>query len=312
MAIWLKDASGIRVPLVGGSLLVGRSPTCHVVLASPRVSRQQVLIVELEGGAQVVPLGRAPTLLRGAPLEGPTVARHGDVLDIDGATFQLEIATPAAPSAWLIQAGQRSYPVRASGFRAGGAETDDIRLPEWPDGAVVFYPAGPSLLAEIHHDVAVSGATTDGELVLLPAGSTLDHRGLSITVVLATDAPATADLGGLPTDLSVELMPNGALFKLRISREYSVWLPRKRGDLVAALLSPPGGLKAGDWVPDELLIPRVWGGESASREQLNTLIHRTRLTLAAAGLPGAAIIERAPGGKSTRAQIARGARASVS
>ena len=312
MAVWLKDSSGVRVPLVGGSLLVGRSPTCHVVLASPRVSRQQALLVELEGGAQVVPLGRAPITLRGTPLEAPAVARHGDLLDIDGATFQIEIAAISTASTWLIQLGQRSYPVRGSGFRAGGAETDDIRLPNWPDGAVVFYPAGASLLAEIHHDVTVSGATSDGELLLLSAGSTLAHRGLTLTVTQASDAAATADLGGLPTELSVELMPNGALFKLRVNREYAVWLPRKRGDLVAALLSPPGGLKAGDWIPDELLIPRVWGGESASREQLNTLIHRARLTLAAAGLPGSGLIERAPGGKSTRLQIARGARASVS
>lgn len=27
MAVWLKDSSGVRVPLVGGSLLVGRSPS---------------------------------------------------------------------------------------------------------------------------------------------------------------------------------------------------------------------------------------------------------------------------------------------
>jgi DNA-binding winged helix-turn-helix (wHTH) protein len=64
-------------------------------------------------------------------------------------------------------------------------------------------------------------------------------------------------------------------------------------------------------VSDELLIPRVWGGESATREQLNTLIHRTRVTLVAAGLNGPGLIERAPGGKSTRARVAERARVSV-
>jgi len=79
-----------------------------------------------------------------------------------------------------------------------------------------------------------------------------------------------------------------------------VFLPSKRADLLAALLAPMHGQRAGDWISDEVLSERIWGNQQGSRTQLNTLIHRARASLSEAGVDGPALIERAPGGGATR------------
>ncbi|MFO0554719.1 MAG: FHA domain-containing protein [Polyangiaceae bacterium] len=306
MAVWLRDASGIRVPLTQGSLLIGRAPSCHVVVSHPRVSRQHVLITEVAGGAQVVPLGRAPIHLRGVPIEEPTQASHGDVLEVESDRFVLETA-PASESTWMLQAGSTQYPIRRAGFRIGGDKSDDLYLETWPAAGATLFPVVGAVVGEIHASVDVRGARMESGLVQMAAGTTLSAGGVTLTIVQPNDVLATADLDPLPTALHLELMPNGALLRITLEREFAVWLPHKRGDLLAALLSPPSSLKAGDWVPDDMLLPRIWGTEPSSRVLLNTLIHRTRLTLSAAGLNGPNLVERAPGGGSTRVRIARNA-----
>jgi hypothetical protein len=168
-----------------------------------------------------------------------------------------------------------------------------------------------AVVAEIDPSISVAGGVEADGLVTLTRGSRLSVAGLTATLVLLGDERATLDLDASPTEAHLELMPNGGLLKLRTDRLHCVWLPQKRGDLLAALLSHRGAHGAGDWVPDEVLIPRVWGSEPITRAQVNTLIHRARLTLSAAGLHGAKIIERAPGGGSTRIRLARGASTSV-
>lgn len=307
MSVWLRDDAGVRVPLTHGSLLIGRSPSCHIVLANPRVSRQHALVTEVEGGAQVVPLGRAQLTLRGARVDEPTHAEDGDTLEVEGARFVLEVAREAGATLWLLESGSSSYPIRKPGFRVGSDLADDLRLPGWPPSAVALFPVLGAVIAEVNGAVELQGARFEGELAQLVCGSRLSAGGTTLTLARPADAPATVDLNPAPTVASLELMPNGALLKLTLDREHAVWLPHKRGDLLAALLSPPTGVKAGDWVPDELLLPRVWGTEPATRVQLNTLIHRARVTLSAAGLNGPSLIERAPGGGSTRVRLAKDA-----
>lgn len=100
----------------------------------------------------------------------------------------------------------------------------------------------------------------------------------------------------------VELERGAGGATLRVGRDAgrAAWLPHKRADLVASLLQPPSGDPMGAWVGDEVLASSIWGPTGASRTQLNTLIHRARESLSEAGLDGAALIERAPGGGATR------------
>lgn len=313
MAVWLRDEVGARLSLVGGSLVLGRSNACHVVLDDPTVSRQHAIVVEVDGGARVVPLGRTGVRVQGTAVDEPVVARDGDVLEIARSRFTFEIRQPKEPPMWHLEIGARRYPVRSTPpFRIGG-ESADLSLPGWPDAAVTLYPTPTALLAELHAPVVVDGsADRDGEvLVRLAMNATLTLAGTTVRVVQAAEAAATLDLTAAPSSASLELMPNGALLTLTADKVYAVWLPHKRGDLVAALLLPPNGLHPGAWVPDEVLIPRVWGAEHASRTQLNTLIHRTRISLGEAGLNGPAILERAPGGGATRFRLSPHAVTSV-
>lgn len=316
----LKDASGVRIPLANGSLLIGRSPSCHVVLSDPHVSRRHVLVLELDGAAQIVPLGKGKIELAGKALDEPAMAANGDRLVCGEATFMVEVPPSADAPGWVLEVGSHVYPVRGHGFRLGGGEANDLRLPGWPSTGATLYPVHGGLLAELGAEVEVQGAEMDvgsddlpdSGLVRLRSGSKLSAAGLTVRVALSQSVPATIDLNPAPSQATLELMPNGALLRVMLDRLFLVWLPQKRGDLVAALLSPPTGVKPGDWVPDELLLPRVWGNESASKAQLNTLIHRTRLSLTGAGLNGPSLLERAPGGGATRVRLAKNAVVSVS
>jgi hypothetical protein len=84
--------------------------------------------------------------------------------------------------------------------------------------------------------------------------------------------------------------------------EHTLTLAKRRFLLVSALLSPPAPYRAGDYVPDYILIPLVWTrDEVVGRENINVLLHRCRHDLAAAGV--AALLERAPGGRATRVNL---------
>ena len=91
----------------------------------------------------------------------------------------------------------------------------------------------------------------------------------------------------------------------------TVYLPERRCDLVATLLQPPPPFAPGEFVSDEVILPRIWPGRSMTRVDLNVLIHRARHDLVRAELDGAALLDRAEGGNATRFRIARGARISV-
>jgi hypothetical protein len=86
-----------------------------------------------------------------------------------------------------------------------------------------------------------------------------------------------------------------------------VYLPERRCDLVAALLQPPAPFAAGDFVPDDVLLPMVWPGRVMSRVDLNTVLHRARQDLARAVVDGGALLARAEGGNATRFVLARDA-----
>jgi DNA-binding winged helix-turn-helix (wHTH) protein len=86
-----------------------------------------------------------------------------------------------------------------------------------------------------------------------------------------------------------------------------VYLPERRCDLVATLLSPPAPYRAGDPVPDDVLLPRLWPGRAMTRGDLHVVLHRARHDLVRAELDGAALLVRAEGGAATSFRISRDA-----
>ena len=224
---WLRDESGVRVPLDPSGTVIGRSSSCTIVVDDPEVSRRHVLVLHADGATQVIPLGRRQPAVRGLTIEGPTWVEDGDELVVGRARFAFELRADATPHAPKADAAPHS-PTEAS-----------------PPSAVVF-----------------------------------------------------------------ERVPNGALLRVTTASERTAFLPNKRADLVAALLHPSAGA-AGEWIEDDILCASIWGDEGGTRVQLNTLLHRTRASLTEAGLDGARLLERAPGGGAVRFLLAPHATVSI-
>jgi hypothetical protein len=115
----------------------------------------------------------------------------------------------------------------------------------------------------------------------------------------------------LPTEATLELVPQGGLLRLRMAAEHCVLLTDRRCDLVATLLQPPQDIHAGGFVPDDVAIRRIWGAGVGSRTQLETLIRRVQKTLVCAGLNGVLLIERRARARATRFTLAPEARVRV-
>ena len=105
------------------------------------------------------------------------------------------------------------------------------------------------------------------------------------------------------------LRPRGGRVVLSTAEgERAVFLADKRLDLVIALLRPPAGFQPGDFIPDDVVRPIVWPrNPGVTRPEINVLIGRCRRDLVEAGLAGARLLQRAPGGGGTRFALAPGA-----
>jgi hypothetical protein len=308
---WLRDEKGLRLALPASGLLVGRGAECHVIIDDPCVSRRHLLVVESEDGVRVVPFGRRPVLVNDGPHDASARLVSGDRIQVESVTFTLEIGDERTRRAWAVLVGDRRFTVQRSGLSIGGAPNDHVVVNEWPAHAAELSLEDGALFLVRNAPLEVDGLSGEGDRVQLDDGSTIASGAFSFTVVRAGDAHATVDSPGSPSRVDLELVPNGGVAHVWMPTERVVWLPQRRCDLVATLLKPPGNLRAGDLVDDAVLMARIWGQEPTSRAQLNTLIHRTRQSFTEAGLAGARILERAPGGGATRFRLTHDARVSV-
>jgi pSer/pThr/pTyr-binding forkhead associated (FHA) protein len=308
---WIRDQAGVRTSLTAKGVLIGRSGSCTVVLDEPSISRHHVLILPTTDAALVLPLGKKAVELRGEPCATPTTAKHGDVLSVGKARFEFMLELEPVASPWLLSVGGVRYPIHKPLFTVGGGPQDDLVISSWPPNAVTLHAVNQALHLDTAEPCEIDGAVARGEGHRLKKGSRFKREGVEVELVEAPDGTETYDEVRVPTEVQLEFVPDGALLRLRLKGEHTVYLPQKRADLVAALLKPPGGLVPGEWVDDEVLARRIWGSETATRNQVNVLIHRTRSSLTEAGLDGPTLIERAPGGGATRFRVASARRVTV-
>jgi hypothetical protein len=299
---WLRDEHGVRAPVTSAGTLIGRGSTCSIVVDDPDVSRMQVVAFGAQSGAYVVPLGRGVVRLRDQPLEVAAWADDGDVLEVGPARFTFELRGEAKPTAWAVEAGGASYPISRLPFSIGSGPHDDLHLTGWERAAIRIFRGDGRLLVEVRSPMTIEGVdVVAGEVALVPLSKGMRIANGTDGVRLDEVRPAaeTADRPLRPESIDLERTLGGGVLHVLIDEERRAWLPRKRAELVAALLAPPDGAP-GAWIDDDLLMSLVWGATGATRTQLNTLIHRTRVSLSEAGLDGPALIERAPGGGATR------------
>jgi hypothetical protein len=107
----------------------------------------------------------------------------------------------------------------------------------------------------------------------------------------------------------IEMLPRGGRVVMSVAgREHAVFLADRRLDLIVALLRPPAGYRAGEFIPDDTVRGIVWPRKpGVSRPEINMLISRCRRDLLDVGLAGPRLLERAPGGGATRFALAANA-----
>ncbi len=313
LAWWLRDPTGTRREIGARGLLIGRAPDCDIVVAEPDISRHQVLVHLESGEPRLVPLGAAPCLINGAEVEAATSLSEGHVIRIG--ELELEVIGEPKESAgprWLVQmVGGGLYSVAKPRFTIGGDASDDLRTDVLPGGAVVLNPSDGFMGVEVNvPNVKVAGKLLEeGDVGSARVGDLVKVGGLALRVLAGDSSSAETTRHHLRPEpgagsVTLTFLPRGGRVEMRVEgRTVTVYLAERRCNLVAALLQPPTGFDPGDYVDDEVVIPRVWPNQSKSRTDLNTLLHRVRKDLLGAGVDGAQLIERAEGGGATRFRL---------
>jgi len=311
----MPDGPSRRVGPSG--LLIGRQKDCDIVALDPSVSRRHALVRITAEGAEVVPLGREPIAINDKPSDKPQLLADGDTLGIPGLTLTVQIeaqpvATDTAGGYVLERARGGSFGVAHTPFVIGGGATDDLIVKKWPEALLQLHVAQGELFVELRTGKAeLNGeALEPGVLEPLTVADVLTCLGETFKIHYARgrDAATTAvsSRSDLPIRAEIELLPRGGriVFTLAIG-ERAVYLSDRRFDLMMALLRPPEGQAAGEFITDDAVRSIVWPRNPAvSRPEINMLISRCRKDLVDAGLAGPRLIERAPGGGGTRFTLA--------
>ncbi len=299
-------------------LLIGRKQDCDLVCDDPSVSRRHALVRLTANGAELVPLGRGPVELNGKKLDKPAALADGDTLAVPGLSLEVQIDAQrpdrSASASWRLERARGgSFGLVHSPFVIGGDEGDDLIVKRWPAHALRFHIAQ----GELYLEPTVAKATRNGAALEagamepLVVGDAIAFRKELFTVSqVAHDATtAVATVNDLPSQVAIEILPRGGRVVLTTAEgERALFLADKRLDLVIALLRPPAGYQPGDFIPDDVVRAIVWPrNPGVSRPEINVLIGRCRRDLVEAGLAGARLLERSPGGGGTRFAVAPGA-----
>jgi hypothetical protein len=295
-----------RIPLHGGSILVGRNPDCDVVLLDERVSRHHALFRVVDDGVELISLGQLPVTINGAPASGAQTLREGDAVVVAETLFVLRrevVAVAEASVAWFVER-DAGVLLRVGGerFLVGGLGHDHLVVPGWEPVVAALELVGERLVLEVlADDVTVDRPRQLGDLVTLPSGARVEHRGASFRVLALPADPSKPTrrptLDELPSSVILTFLPRGGQLTVTVgARARRLYLSEKRCELVASLLRPPTPYAPGELIPDDVIAARLWPGGGGSRAEINTLIWRVRKDLASAGLDNVPLLDRSGGG----------------
>lgn len=321
MTSWLVTKQE-RLRIGRGGLVIGRRPDCDLVVRGDKVSRRHALVRATGAGVEVVHIGKGPTLVNGAAVRDVAALAHDDVVQVGDTSVRVAVSDgeDAPEQMWVLETpGGTLCGLRRSPFVVGGAPGDDLVLAGWPAAGAQFHVLVDGLVVEVSADARVRGkAARAGDYVSLGVGDKVEFGGTAISVLAAgqgTEGTTRLTVSwSPPTFVGLHFHERGGLLTMDFpaADRVSVHLPDRRCDLVAALLQPPGGLRAGDDVSDDALAPRVWPGQPGKgRTDINLLLHRTRRSLLEAGVDGPALLLRADGGGASRIALAKGAKVTV-
>lgn len=318
-ARWRLETGETRVPLQGGSVLVGRNPDCDVVFTNDTVSRHHALFRVVEEGVEVIPLGRQGITVNGTLRDDPCALRDGDVVEVAERRFVLrgEAIAEDAPSALWFAEREPGVLVRLGGetVTVGGGVGDHLVVEGWDADVMALHPLGARIVLEARAPGIRVGRPLDvGDLTPLRSGDRVELNGRSFRVVaLPTDPskPTSVPVLDQPASgVTLTIFPRGGQLAVATgARVRTVWLAEKRAELLALLLRPPTSLPHGTMIPDAVIAERLWPGAGSGRTEINTLVCRIRKDLERAGIDGVTLIERRGG--ALRINLAPGASATV-
>lgn len=325
-AWWLRLPDGSRRRFGPAGVLVGRDPDCDIVLSDPGASRRQAMLHVSADGPQVVPLGRGPTEVSGRSISSASSLVDGDQISVPGLELTVETETlpnddDESAAVWVVErVGGGMFGVGPKGVRIGSGPNDDVRIEECSEGVLTLRLAQGHLVLEANAEIRLRDELLEeGSIETLRSGDRFDVGDVGFRAVAAwphgaasTQVDEALEEGPLPSFVRLVFLPRGGRLSLTIDgREFSVYLADRRCDLVASLLRPPEPYEAGDPVPDDVLMSKLWPRRDVTASALNVLLHRLRKDLVRAGVDGGTIIARAPGGGAVRFTIRKSAQVEV-
>lgn len=306
---WLRTEPSLRVRVGAAGILLGRDADCDILLRDPAASRFHALVRPTARGPTVTALGRGTVSVNGSPVEQQLLA-DGDRIEVPGSTVSVEIepAPPAGPT-WLLVVGD-GPPVRVAPGGSTLGSGGDLDREGWPSDALVLAPGDLRLGVTGGVPWTRNGAAiAAGRTVEVLPGDVLGVGDERIVVERSTgEAATTITASDLPHAVDVAFLARGGRLRVGVGRDERVlWVPERRFALLVSLLGPPPPLRAGDDVPDEIVLPLVWPRQPhKSRVDLNVLVARLRRDLEGGG-GSSTWLARAEGGGGTRFRLAPGA-----
>ncbi len=320
----LEFTAGSQLRLRRGVTLVGRDPTCDIVLHNSKVSRRQLLIHARRDAVELVKLGRQTVCCDALTLaEAAVVVGDGARISIGGTHFAELCALSKAddPPRWLARVDRSpALTLPREGFVVGGGATDELRIEGWPPAALRLHPIDAGVIVErspeVHdllHTDERSRFDGDGFARVDPERPLrIMKRVLSVLLVSATATTRTCTntvLGNTKTLVRLESFGRGGVITVERGDEVSsAYLSRLRFSLVHALIRPRASATAGGYVDLETMSAEIWPNDAFKTEyDFNVLLHRVRQDLIRAGLGADEFIERARGSGRLRSPIAANA-----
>src|SRR5262245_29657643 len=130
----LRLPGGVRMPIKPGGLLIGRAPTCDVVLTDPGASRVQAIVFGGRGGPSLAVLGKGAIAVNGEAVAHERELHAGDRIALGALALEVtaeDEPEPPPESTWVVSGPGGLFGVVHTPFTVGGGAHDDLRL----DGA---------------------------------------------------------------------------------------------------------------------------------------------------------------------------------
>jgi hypothetical protein len=315
---WLQRGDRSRIQITPGGILIGRTTSCHILIPDRRMSKCHALVRVSVMGPELIPLGRNPTMLNGAPQHQPVLLHDQDRLGFPSEEMSLLVlGEPAScERIWVLEHRDgHTYGLLDEEIMLGGGVEDALQIIGWPPGAARLITLHGELLLMVMVEGQLNGESLSPmELPRICSGDTLTFAGESVRFLERSVASVqTTQVSSVPspevlTAIRFEFLPDGGELTLSIGgRRHQLKLSELRSRLLAILIAPAGDYAAGDFIPDEMVLNGVWPRQaSKERSDINLLLYRLRVDLLKAGIVPHRLIERLKRGQATKLCIPPG------